>query len=268
MKKLFVTSRYNLPLICLLVVAVIGVALSTKIADSQTNEELPPESPAHDVFSPDSQSDGTTGSIVEDNGDSSSGDHSDEQKSEFMAELREHLDNNLAIRDDSELSTISTDLIIVGTINGAQVKLGLPIEAQLHATGTMRGRSEVVYESNKDLRVEVATIVGNGTRMITIIDGPNAPTTYTYSLDLPEGVKLLMADGVGNALLAANNVEGIESPVGYIDIPWAYDAQGNSIPVTQTVTKTSVTLTVEHAGASYPVYADPTYYHIRGRAGR
>lgn len=253
--------KFRCSLTCLLVVAVVGMGLHADAAVAQTGEETPPPgSNSSGPFESDPDSDGGTGhvGIADDGDESDSGEHD----TEFEAELREFLDEDLDERSTGSLPINSTDMITVGAVTEGHVRIGLPDEAQLNETGSVRNVSEVVYESSKDLQVEVATVSGEGTRVIAVIDGSNAPTTYTFPLNVPKDVKLLVADGVGNALLAGKDVNGNETPIGYIDVPWAYDANGNTIPVTQTITRTSITLTVQHANAVYPVYADPTYYHI------
>ncbi|WP_419925380.1 phospholipase A2 [Candidatus Poriferisocius sp.] len=65
----------------------------------------------------------------------------------------------------------------------------------------------------------------------------------------------------------AEDATGDDSVIGYIDVPWAYDANGNTVPITQTITRDSITLTVHHMNAAYPIYADPTYYNIHCNNG-
>ncbi|WP_419925381.1 hypothetical protein [Candidatus Poriferisocius sp.] len=81
--------------------------------------------------------------------------------------------------------------MVVHTRQQGDILIGLPLEAQLMQIGTKRGLAEVIYESRFDLQVEVATIRGNGTRVITVINGPEAPTSYTYALEIPKNVRLV-----------------------------------------------------------------------------
>lgn len=47
--------------------------------------------------------------------------------------------------------------------------------------------------------------------------------------------------------------------VGSIAAPWAVDASGNAVPTSFEVAGNTVTQVVEHAGAVYPVTADPLF---------
>ncbi len=176
--------------------------------------------------------------------------------------IRDLLNNNLDLSRGGSIPVLATEAVTVGMTSGSAVKIELPDEASLIPGGARRGSSEVIYNSRKELQVEVAAIDGNGIRFIIVIEGPNAPTTYTYPLSLPESIRLKIKKGAGNALLVKIDEDGNELPVGYIDIPWAIDAEGKDIPVSQIITKTKITLTINHRNAVYPVYADPTYYNI------
>lgn len=132
---------FKLPFICLFLVAAIGVGLPTSTANAQVGEKIPPDSSTYGLLEPDSQLDWITSSVAEDNDNSDNNDHSEEQDSQFIAEFKNFLNEDLDMRDDSNLPTTSTDMIIVGTANEAEVKIGLPTEAQLDSTGNLRGHS-------------------------------------------------------------------------------------------------------------------------------
>ncbi|MCY3961015.1 MAG: hypothetical protein OXG34_05030 [bacterium] len=185
-----------------------------------------------------------------------------EEEGDFTEFIRDILDKDLDHSRGSGLPVVATETVTVGSTSIGDAKIGLPTEAVLGATGIRRGNAEVVYDSNRDLEVEVAAIDGNGIRFVTVIDGPNAPLTYTYSFEIPSGVRLKTKPDLGNALLVIDGEDGLDKPVGYIDVPWAYDANGNSVPVSQVITSTSITLTINHRNAAYPVYADPSYYSL------
>lgn len=60
--------------------------------------------------------------------------------------------------------------------------------------------------------------------MLTIIDNPDAPTTYDYKVSAPDGGKIaLTADG-GAMIVAADG-----AVIASIATPWAHDATGNAI---------------------------------------
>lgn len=95
-----------------------------------------------------------------------------------------------------------------------------------------------------------------GMRVIVSLEGPEAPTDYSFDLNLPNGAIILEA---------ADGTVGIgldDELLGTIPLPWAIDADGRSVPVSQTVSETEIVLSVDTKAVSvWPVIADPTYYN-------
>ena len=246
------------PLLLVLVVVILAFGLGVKVSGAQhthspDSKDVPGDSPRTEL--PDS-GESPPASVNEE-------ETTDEGNSSFPDVLREFLDEDLDSGRGNGLPIVVTEAVTVDNGDDRSVQISLPNEARLNATGVRRGSAEVVYSSEKDLQIEVATVDGNGTRFVTVIDGPNAPQTYTYGFDVPIGLTLHTNTEYGSALLVANGEDGDTVPVGYIEVPWAYDANGNEVPVSQVITKTSITLTVNHQDAVYPVYADPSYYTLQ-----
>ena len=181
----------------------------------------------------------------------------------FGDQLRAALNQQLDAKRGADLPRLSRQRVAAYAGTMGNVLIGLPVEAELARVGNKQGLAEVVYNSKYDLQVEIATVYGKGVRIVVVINDPNAPTSYTYPLDIPEGVKVVAKEGIGNAILVSTDTNNNEIVVGYIDKPWAYDANGSTVPVTQIITENSITLTVQHHDAIYPIYADPTYYSIQ-----
>lgn len=254
--------RKIFPLIAL-VMLIMGSSMSTATAD---NTGAPPGSP--DKSGPfdsrpqpgdeeDSTPDNDPPVVSEDNEDSSEG-----SDSEFISKFREFLESDIDHNRVSEFPTDSSEMFVLLSLIEGDVKIGLPSEANLKASGQYVGNSKVVFGSNANADVEVAAVLGNGTRFVTTIEGADAPTRFTYPLVLPEGIRVRTKQEIGSAILVSNNEFGREIVVGYINVPWAYDAAGQSVSVSQVVTENEIILQVDHADATYPVYADPTYYNI------
>ena len=84
-----------------------------------------------------------------------------------------------------------------------------------------------------------------------MITSQDAPTTYLYQFDLPEGTTI-ERDGQGLWFLNGDEVVGGLAPA------WAKDAEGREVPTGYEVDGTSVTQIVEHNSAfTCPVVADP-----------
>ena len=73
-------------------------------------------------------------------------------------------------------------------------------------------------------------------------------TSYEFEFGLPSG------DGEGG--IEVLNVEG--DVIGTVAPPWAVDANGDSVPTAYKLRDNILARTVEHAGAVYPVVADPS----------
>jgi hypothetical protein len=102
----------------------------------------------------------------------------------------------------------------------------------------------------------VTESVADGVRNVIVVNGPDAPTSYDFLLGLPEGVNARLADN-GAVLLELQGEEGASLTVGSIEVPWAKDANGASIPTHFELNGDVLTQIVDHQGAAYPVSADP-----------
>lgn len=111
---------------------------------------------------------------------------------------------------------------------------------------------------------------GRGVRAMVTISGPDAPTASEFDLSIPEGAFIVeAADG---SVGVGQTVNGEDLLFGTIAAPWAIDADGKPVPVTQKVTEKGIKLTVNTANVnSWPVVADPSYYafpcHASSRGG-
>ncbi|HJP95990.1 MAG TPA: hypothetical protein VJ843_01315 [Candidatus Saccharimonadales bacterium] len=94
----------------------------------------------------------------------------------------------------------------------------------------------------------------NGVRMLTIINGSDAPTDYTYNVDLPAGGSITLNDDGSANVLGSDG-----TAIAYVPTPWAKDANGTSVATYFTTDGTSLTQHVQHNvnGVAYPVTADP-----------
>jgi hypothetical protein len=104
---------------------------------------------------------------------------------------------------------------------------------------------------------DTAAVVQNtdtGIRMMTVIDNASAPTDYKYNVDLPAGGSIVLNDDGSASVLDSDN-----TPIAYVPVPWAKDANGTPVQTHFTTDGTSLTQHVQHnvAGVAYPVTADP-----------
>ncbi len=89
-------------------------------------------------------------------------------------------------------------------------------------------------------------------QIVTVLSGPDAPSTYSYELILPAGGRAEIVDGSWVAILDAQGAFA-----GGIAPAWAEDAAGQDVPTRYTLEGTTLTQHVDHADVTYPVVADP-----------
>lgn len=107
-----------------------------------------------------------------------------------------------------------------------------------------------VYESEENATLAVQKLADGATRFLAVLENSDAPDRYEYRF---EGTKLrLEADGSAVALVNGQ-------VVAVIDSPWAYDADGISVPTHYEVHNDALVQVVAHARGnfSYPIVADP-----------
>ena len=146
-----------------------------------------------------------------------------------------------------------TDPISMTRSGGANVGVSLP---GTPSHGKAAGTGMVLFEGvAKDTDVLIQPQKDTGVRVLTVINGPQAPTQFDYDLKLADGHKLFqMQDG------RVVVVDAEDFAVALIEAPWAYDAQGNAVPVSYTTSDTVLTLNVAHDDTTaYPVLADPVF---------
>ncbi len=91
---------------------------------------------------------------------------------------------------------------------------------------------------------------------MAVLENAQAPKSYMVKLDLDEDIKVVNLSDGGAVFVGSENLV-----VGSILAPWALDALGQVVPITQTVTATSITITVDTSSVTaWPVIADPAYH--------
>jgi len=142
--------------------------------------------------------------------------------------------------------------VSLSSSKGASVTLGLPDVAA--ASVRLADDGTAVYDGGS---VDVAVqATATGARVLTVLAGAGAPSSYTYSL--AEGVvPVINVDG--SATLTVPVREGAVVELATIAAPWAKDSKGTPVPTHYEATADGLVQVVEHKGAGvvYPVVADP-----------
>lgn len=138
------------------------------------------------------------------------------------------------------------DGIAIGGNGGLRVHLG---DGKAAARKVLSGRA--VYANSDREASSVVQSSGDATQILTVIDGANAPSSYTFRFDLPAGARLAPTAG-GRVEIQFGDVT-----VGEVDAPWAVDAEGKPVATNYEVQGDTLIQHVAHDGAAYPVTADP-----------
>jgi hypothetical protein len=144
------------------------------------------------------------------------------------------------------------------TIEAPSISLSLPLEIG-SAEANVTSGGDVIYQPDEgDTDVVVQALAGGDVRVQTVSNGPDAPTTYTYTVGAGV-VPQLLEDG-SVALTVPSQNPSLSVEVGTIAAPWAYDANGTAVATHYEVTDSEVIQHVAHntPGVAYPVIADPT----------
>ncbi|TMR98586.1 hypothetical protein [Nonomuraea basaltis] len=141
------------------------------------------------------------------------------------------------------------DRTLVATVSETDIGIGMP-EAAGNGNQPLPGL--VTYAAKQPSVAFAHQRTGQIARALTIIKDASAPTEYRFPISAPEGSMLEVEEDDGTVLIYNNDFYLAE-----IDLPWAKDASGNAVPTSYRVEGMTLIQTVSHAGAAYPVVADP-----------
>ena len=113
---------------------------------------------------------------------------------------------------------------------------------------------------NENSRWLVQGLEGSrGYRVMAVLENAQASKSYTVELDLDQNISVVSLDNGGAVFVNDDDLV-----IGSILAPWALDGNGQPVPITQSVTTTGITITVDTSSVvAWPVIADPTYHTFR-----
>ncbi len=154
-----------------------------------------------------------------------------------------------------EVPTNPSDGVVITTIGGDEVGLGLPGASQAD-NGVVSENGTVVYEDAlPSTTVAMQVLDGGAVRALIVVDGADAPTEFRFPVSVPDGGGIaLNPDG------SAEVWNEIGMTVAVVEAPWAKDARGAAVSTRFRLEGTSLVQVVDHrvGGLSYPVVADPS----------
>ena len=163
--------------------------------------------------------------------------------------------------DEGELQPTSP-LVDVGIPQDLGEGIEIPeAGVQINVVGAPEGRTPSTIEQSVAAYPEVAPDTSfavaptpTGVETMTVLQSPDAPTSQTFHLDLPQGGQLKPTEAGG-----AEVVKDGQAILG-VAPPSALDATEQEVPVSLSVSGDSLTLQVEpKPGTTLPIVVDPLY---------
>ena len=160
------------------------------------------------------------------------------------------------LRESTEFLSQSDDADPV-LVDG-RLRVSCEVGFDLEGTPARVGAAGVTgLKVSENARWLVQALEGDrGNRMMVVVKNSAAPLSYSVDLSLDPDVSVI-ALGNGSAIFVDRN----DHMLGSIAPPWALDANGDAVPVTQVVTDERITVTIQpDADTAWPVIADPEYH--------
>ena len=92
-------------------------------------------------------------------------------------------------------------------------------------------------------------------QIMTVLEDEASAKEYTYTVD---GAEFVQLDGGAVGVFRETGEAGVAEVVAYIETPWAVDADGDKLPTSYEINGNQLTQTIDTAGATFPVVADPS----------
>jgi hypothetical protein len=129
--------------------------------------------------------------------------------------------------------------------------VGLPSDGGVKDAVIARDGTVTYQDSLKatDLAVQAFQ---DSIRVVTVIQGEQAPSEFVYPVDVPAGGSMKIGLGGGVLVMDADGLIR-----GGFAAPWAKDNLGRDVATHYELRRNTVVQIVAHHGAAYPVVADP-----------
>lgn len=151
---------------------------------------------------------------------------------------------------DAELPVVQlSDEGLVVAVNGGD--LSVTLGASMNAAVSESGQYATVEDASVTYTVSHPE---EGTTRFSAILTNSEDLNPSWTFD--SGTQLLLLDN------GSVSVSDGENFLGGIDVPWAVDADGRSLPTRYEISGSTLTQIVDTTGATFPVVADPTVQHF------
>ena len=145
------------------------------------------------------------------------------------------------------------------TVGTASISIGLP-ELDGASSAVTLESGAITYPADNGVANTVVPLI-DGVQMLTTIASADAPTSFSYPVQLPQGGSVALT-GDGSAVIA----DAAGNPLVTTTAPWAVDANGAPVPTHYEIDGTSLVQVVDHTSKdfAYPIVADPSYTYWWG----
>ena len=145
------------------------------------------------------------------------------------------------------------------TVGTASISIGLPELVGASSAVTLESGA-ITYPADNGVANTVVPLI-DGVQMLTTIASADAPTSFSYPVQLPQGGSVALT-GDGSAVIA----DAAGNPLVTTTAPWAVDANGAPVPTHYEIDGTSLVQVVDHTSKdfAYPIVADPSYTYWWG----
>lgn len=147
------------------------------------------------------------------------------------------------------LAEVTADEMSIDADGVPEVTLGLPTVG----AGQVVGEALAADGVHEQVDV-VARPTADGVQALLLIDGPSAPQRYPFPVDVG-GVPAHLTLTPNGSIEIRRSASA--APVAIVEAPWATDAAGQPVPTHYDIEGDTLVQVVHHAGAAYPVVADP-----------
>lgn len=160
-------------------------------------------------------------------------------------------DGDLALSTPSvEVSADPGTGIAMDATGGASISIGIPGEDR--SPGALLA-GNVIYADVAEQTAIAARPVEGGAQALIVVEGPAAPSLFAFPITVDGAAARLQIRADGSVSVLDND----GSIVGTVQRPWAVDASQHTVPTRYELQNGTLMQVVDHAGAHYPVVADP-----------
>lgn len=161
---------------------------------------------------------------------------------------------------------LDSNVVTVNDENGAQRDLKIVLPKLNSGDGVKTENGTIVYHNPDDPADLAVQTTIDGVRALIVIKDSSAPHAYRFTIDVPDGGRLVSAaeylgeefdTGEVFVVDSENKIQSVFAPA------WAKDANGNSVPTHYIIRGNQIIQVVDFdENTAFPIVADPNWVKI------